>query len=65
MLKEGNVSWHPNLLKHVVHLDQVYLFAQNEINHVEFDVEGYLMGDYSENNEMAQPYDEERVVSPT
>ena len=39
MLKEGNVSWHPNLLKHVVHLDQVYLFAQNAIDHVEFDVE--------------------------
>jgi hypothetical protein len=33
--------------------------------YVEFDVEGYLMGDYSEHNEMAQPYDEERVVSPT
>ena len=39
MLKEGNVSWHPNLIKHVVHLDQVYLFAQNAIHHLEFDVE--------------------------
>jgi phage portal protein BeeE len=43
--------------------------SQNNVlpngTYVEFDVEGYLMGDYSEHNEMAQPYDEERVVSPT
>jgi len=43
--------------------------SQNNIlpngSFVEFDVQGYLMGDYSEHNEMAQPYDEERVVSPT
>ena len=39
MLKEGNVGWHPNLLKHVVHLDQVHLFAQNVIDHIEFDPE--------------------------
>jgi hypothetical protein len=38
--------------------------SQNNVlpngTYVEFDVEGYLMGDYSENNEMAQPepYDE-------
>lgn len=43
--------------------------SQNNVlpngTYVEFDVEGYLMGDYSEANEMAQPYVEERVVSPT
>ena len=43
--------------------------SQNNVlpngTYVEFDVAGYLMGDYSEHNEMAQPYDEERVVSPT
>jgi len=30
---------------------------------VEFDVQNYLMGDYSENNELAQPYDEQKVES--
>jgi hypothetical protein len=39
MLKEGNEGWHSNLLKHVVHLDQVHLFAQNVIDHIEFDPE--------------------------
>jgi len=43
--------------------------SQNNVlpngTYVEFDVEGYLMGDYSEANEMAQPYNEERVVSST
>jgi hypothetical protein len=37
--------------------------SQNNVlpngTYVEFDVEGYLMGDYSENNDMAQPYREE------
>jgi hypothetical protein len=43
--------------------------SQNNVlpngTYVEFDVEGYLMGDYSEHNDMAQPNDNESVVSPT
>jgi len=43
--------------------------SQNNVlpngTYVEFDVEGYLMGDYSEHNDMAQPNNNESVVSPT
>jgi archaellum component FlaF (FlaF/FlaG flagellin family) len=43
--------------------------SQNNVlpngTYVEFDVEGYLMGDYSDNNDMAQPNMNESVVSPT
>ena len=43
--------------------------SQNNVlpngTYVEFDVEGYLMGDYSEHNDMTQPNNNESVVSPT
>lgn len=43
--------------------------SQNNIlpsgTYVEFDVEGYLMGDYSDRNELAQPNAQERVQSAT
>lgn len=43
--------------------------SQNNIlpngTYVDFDVESYLMGDYSEHNDMAQPTNNESVVSPT
>jgi phage portal protein BeeE len=41
--------------------------SQNNVlpngTYVEFDVEGYLMGDYSENNDMAQPERADEVQS--
>jgi hypothetical protein len=36
-LKDRSVSWHPVMLRHVVHLDVVHIFAAFALETVEFD----------------------------
>ena len=36
-LKDRSVSWHPAMLRHVVHLDVVHIFAALALEIVEFD----------------------------
>ena len=36
-LKDRSVSWHPAMLRHVVHLDVVHIFATLALETVEFD----------------------------
>ena len=36
-MKEKNVGWHPNVLRHAVHLDVIHIFASNALENIEFD----------------------------
>lgn len=36
-LKDKNVGWHPNVLRHAVHLNVIHIFASNALENIEFD----------------------------